>query len=596
MKKIAVSFVFFALLAACTPVREQRWDRRVMTFSAEALQTRTVFSAVGEGGSINVSWSQGDTIGIWCSTSGRGNYPYMASPQKEDASRAVFDAVNEGMMFLYSGTPSTYYAYYPYNEGNDNTPVMTFRVPQSQVQAAAGDPSFLGGVQPFRSAPVNVSGSDAQASFAFTPVLSTVHLALKMDEGETIAIPVRRVKLVSKTAALSSCVVTLDLTKEDSSPVAVDGNNEVTLGFTTLPVLDKEAASDIWLAVLPGKHENGLICEVTAVDGSVATKSLPAVTFSGGNSYSCPLSFSVSDFVNLNPFDIIPSSLTAQAGVPVSFAFQGSAASVDFWSGEKFHDYEYKERERVEVSPLNVSFKHAISAGTQNNHPLLKLSHDFNGTMTEENILAATWEDISGNFTFATENLGTDNPITTNIATYEKYFVDSGEYDISSYLASGGAAYLAFFWHADKYDADIQNTRTVSYITRFCVGDWEMSAGTLSLVWDNDKWSGVSASNTPAWQTPKNTVPNYPAFRFMSEFRPASERDAYAVANEPFVADVNQWGYDTPLAVQGETEPTPAIWRYTFETPGVYEVVFEASCPTLSGDNTEIRKFTITVM
>ncbi len=595
MKKILFTISVLLLAASCGVKEPAAWQTEPMRFTATASGTRTAFSATG--GNLTVAWSPDDTIGIWSSASTRGNFPYTAEVSKTDPTAALFSAVSEETMFLFDGSACTYYAYTPWRGGVTSAPTVTFPLPALQTQASEGDVAHLHALQLFRAAPVTVSGSSAQADFQFAPAFSTVHLTLKMAPGSPVNVPVRRVKLVSADAPFAGDAVTLDLTNPASTPVAAAGEKEVTLGFGTLPVLDPDHESDAWITVLPGAHASPVKAEVTAIDGSVATVSLPAVTFAAGRSYTRNLVLEVAGFVQAEPFDVAATALTVNAGEALSFNVSGTAAKIDFYSGEKFHDYDYADKDRVETGSLILSFKHAISAGTQNNHPLVKISENYTGEMTEAAILAATWKDLSDHFTFATENLGTDNPITSSKANYDKYFVDSGEYDLAPEFATADSLYVAMFWHADKHDATLGNTRTVSYVTRFRVGDWEMSPAGLTFVWDSDKWSGVSSSNVPMWQTPKTSagVPDYPAFRFMSDFKPTADRDAYAVANEAFKPAKTNHGPDKPFTVQAEGADTPVSWSYTFTEPGTYKAVFVASCPTLTGDKTETRTFNITV-
>ena len=594
MKKLLLLLSVVLLAASCAK-ENNTWNSVPVQFSSFAIGTRTVFSASGS--AVSVTWAQNDTIGVWCSNSNRGNYPYTADVVRTDATKAQFVGVSEDKMFLYDGKACTYYAYYPYNPANGDSPLMAISLPSAQVQAAAGDAAHLA-AQPFKAEPVSVSGENSQVDFSFTPAVSTVHLALKMNDGTTIPVPVRKLRILAADGLLASAKASLDLAAANAAPAATEGEPEVTLTFSTMPSLVPDAKADAYLSVLPGAHAQQLSAEITAIDGSVATVALPAVSFLPGKCYSRELSLALDDFVQAVPFDITPAgSLTVNAGEAISFNIQGAAESIGFYSGEKYHDYVYADADRIESEPLMLSFKHAIAAGTQNNHPYVKVSSDYNGKMTEADILAATWKDISEHFTFATENLGADNPITSSLANYNKYFVNSGEYDLNNEFGPGDSLYVAFFWHADKYDATLVNTRTVSYLTRFCVGDWEMSPATLTLVWDPDKWIGVATGNLPQWQTPKtaNGVPDYPAFRFMADFKPAEDRDAYAVANNAFKYSETNFGHDTPFSVQSGTEETPASYSYTFAEPGTYTVVFVASCPTLSGPKTETRSFNITV-
>ncbi len=586
------------LFASCAKQEPASWQSAAVRFSASVPETRTVFKPSSSG--VTVTWAQDDTIGIWSSNTTRGNFPYVAGVNKTDATKAQFSVVSEDKMFLYDGTSCTYYAYWPYDPAqNEVTPELRFSLPALQRQAAAGDVSHLSGLSIFRADPVTVSGADAQADFAFRPALSNIHLALAMDAGQTLSVPVRKVRLVSADADLSATSASIDLRTAGAAPAVAEGSKDVTLSFDTMPALTTAGNADAYLAVVPGKHQAALTAEITAVDGSVASYSLPAVEFLPGKIYSHEIKVRETDFALAEPFSISASSLNIAAGESVNFTISGAAIGIDFWSGEVYHDYAYAGTDRIEVTHLPMSFKHAISAGTQNNHPLVKVSSDFSGVLTEAAVLSAHWTDISDHFTFASENLGTDNPITTNLATYNKYFVDSGEYDLGNSFGDATSLYVAMFWHADKYDATLLNTRTVSYITRWRVGsDFEISTTSLTFIWNKDAWTagGVTASQVPAWQTPKNDVPTYPAFRFMSDFRPTDARDAYAVINTPFTATKTNHGPDKPQTVQASTEDTPSSFSYTFDQPGTYTVVFEVTLMGLDGSQKKENKtFTVNV-
>ena len=602
MNKTVSALWTLILLAAvaCSRQEESSWTSSVVGFSAEVLSTRTAFSPAGDG-RIAAVWSPGDTIGIWCSNSPRGNYPYEAEIERSDVSKASFGAVSEDRMFLYDGKPATYYAYYPYRPSNGDTPIIKFQLPSVQSQSASGDLSGLPALQPFRAAPVQVSGNDAQVNFAFTPVLSTVHLALRMNDGESVNVPVRMLKLLSDASPLSSQEVSLDLTASDSVPAATGGSDEVTLTFSTLPVLVSGSDSDAYLTVLPGSHSGGLSCEITAIDGSVATVTLPAVNFGSGNSYSRSVSLALSDFVQADPFDITASSLTVKAGEPVTFSMNGSAAKIDFWSGEKFHDYEYSQKDRFEYGDIYMSFLQALLSGGQGDCLKVKISTDYDGTLDEDSILAATWTDITGEFNLDTSISGSGNP--TAASNYGK-FKKSADVAVSDF-AGGKSFRLALFWSALP---DLGG-RTVSWITGLKVWDAD---GVLMNQEDNAFVSGKaiteynpvliegdsygSDTNHCSWYAINGCATSV-CFRFFSTFTltGTAERHAYAVIDNNFTPKQTNLGHDAPVQVQSESDPTPASWNYTFKEPGTYKAVFEASCPTLSGDKTELREFTITV-
>lgn len=603
MRKSVFAITLLVLSAACTRQQDDSvWAPQAVRFTAQDISARTVFSPAEEGG-LSAFWKQDDTIGIWSSGSNRGNYPYVANPVGGDASRASFGMVSEDRMFVYDGTSATYCAYYPYSPSNGNEPVIRFQVPSSQLQAAAGDLSMLSGLQPFRADPVSISGDNAQVDFSFRPVLSTVHVALRMNDGETVNVPVKMVKLLSDASALSSPEVTLDLADKAARPQAAGGSGEVSLAFGTMPVLVSGTDADAYLTVLPGAHAAGLTCEVTAIDGSVAKVALPAVTFGPGNSYSRSISLALSDFVQAEPFDISASSLTVNAGEPVTFGIQGAAARINFWSGEKYHDYEYSSKDRFEYGDIYMSFLQALLSGDgrQGDCLKVKLSTDYDGSLDEDSILDATWTDMTEAFGLDTSISSSGNP--TAASNYGKY-KKSTDVAVSDY-AGGKPFRLALFWSALP---DLGG-RTVSWITGLKVWD---SSGVLMDQEDNTFVSGKalteynpvviegasygSDSNHCSWYGISGCATSN-CFRFFSAFTltGTAERHAYAVIDNLFTPAQTGLGHDSPLQVQSESDPTPSSWSYTFTEPGTYKVVFEASCPTLSGDKTELREFTITV-
>lgn len=593
MKKILFSISALFLLLSCTEQIDSPWTGNAVQFSAEAVSTRTVFSATGN--NISTVWAPEDTIGIWCSGNNRGNYPYTAVVDKSSQNKAVFEKVREDMMFYYDGTESTYYAYYPYRAYNGNTPLISFALPSLQIQEAAGDVNHLRDVQPFRAQPVKISGSNSQVLFAFSPVLSTIHIGLKMEAGTEIAVPVKKVKLISADSPLTSSKVSLDLSDGNSVPSVESGVLESSLMFSSMPQLNTYSSADTYLTVLPGKHEQGINVEITAVDGSVATVLLPAVAFLGGKSYSQSLTLALDDFVQPVPFDIAPAgSLTVNAGEEISFNIYGSASKIDFWSGEMYHDYAYSSKDRI-LPPdiIWMSFLQALFSGGQPDCLDIKLSTDYDGTLTEAAIQKATWQDISDDFNLVKQIETSGNPNTA--ANYYKFRATS-EVPVSNY-ADGKPFRIALFWHAYPD----QGGRTVSWITGIKLWDkngtlMEQQKSTNPVIIEGASY-GSDTNHCSWYDIPSGELTNN-CFRFFSTFTltGTAERHAYAVLDNEFQAKGKNVGRDTPVIVQSPTEDTPSIYSYSFAEPGTYEVVFSSTCMTLSGVKSETRSFTVTVL
>lgn len=594
MKKIFYSISVLLIAVSCSVQERDEWIQEPVRFSASGISTRTAFSADGD--KLNVVWAKDDTIGIWSSSSNRGNYPYTAAVNRNDATSAQFSMVSEDMMFLYDGSACTYYAYYPWRSGVSATPVVHTSLPSSQVQARAGDASHLVPLNLFRAAPVSVSGSSAQADFSFRPAYSILHFALGLDPAETINVPIRRIKLSSEGAPLAAESISLDLSDDASLPVVTGPSGEVSLSFGTMPELSVAAASDAWLTVLPGAHAAPLVAEITAIDGSVASVNLPAASFAPGKSYSRNVALKVSDFAQAVPFDITAPSLTVNAGEAITFNIQGTASGIGFWSGETYHDYQYSDKDRVEFSNVYMSLRQALLSGGQGDCLDIKLSTDYDGTLTETAILESTWIDMTDDFNLDTSISGSGNP--NSGSNYSK-FKKSAEVAVSDY-AGGKPFRIVLFWHA----LPDMGGRTVSWITGIKVWNdkevlmnQENSKGTNPVLIEGASY-GNDSSHCGWYDITANGAETTNCFRFFSTFTltGTAQRHAYAVIDDEFQAESLNKGHDTPFTVQAPSADTPSSWSYTFEQPGTYTVVFEASCPTLSGPHTETRTFNITVL
>ena len=113
-------------------------------------------------------------------------------------------------------------------------------------------------------------------------------------------------------------------------------------------------------------------------------------------SVSCREQFEVVDDVN---FDVTTKAVTFKVGEPVRFTFSGNTDFITFYSGEKGHDYAFKNKDRITEGSMVFSFLTNTGAGTSGfpNPSVVPISYstDFSGEYTEEAVRAATWIDIT---------------------------------------------------------------------------------------------------------------------------------------------------------------------------------------------------------
>ena len=114
----------------------------------------------------------------------------------------------------------------------------------------------------------------------------------------------------------------------------------------------------------------------------------------------------------------------------------GIADRVDFWSGEEGHDYAYAEKDRMQEPDMTMNFMMLLNSGTQRRPAKVMYSTDFDGTMTQEGILAATWTDVSDRFDMEKPVHGVD-PALRVVAVSAR-----GELDAADFTARGFAGCL----------------------------------------------------------------------------------------------------------------------------------------------------------
>lgn len=306
--------------------------------------------------------------------------------------------------------------------------------------------------------------------------------------------------------------------------------------------------------------------------------------------------------------DIKVSTLECKAGEPIAFEFSGDAETLDFWSGEPGHDYQFINGGKPESAQMYMQFRTYKVAGAQRDNLKIKYSADFNGVMDEDNILKATWTDISSRFTWPDVIQPSGNP-NSSATTYANY-VKSGNVLVTDCYEDTKQVYFAMFWEIEPYDAEKGNTRTVAWVSGWQVsalytsGDPEMifdleeSTETEKVVEIVEGASYGSDTNHCGWYSTGNFTADLKwHFRFFSDFRPAEGRKAYALTKQPVIRGSKITGADTPHRIKTNMQNSlPATWSYTYAQPGTYNVVFVIGTLDENGaQKTETKEFTIVV-
>lgn len=596
-RTILFSTILAVLLAGCTMVEpntlQGAGDEGLVKFTANTA-TSKVSIAVGEQTPV-LAWEAGDQVGIFdLAEDGSRNYCYNVTPA-EDAT--LCNLLPNSAQKAYYGTheEQTFYAYYPYDaEASEMACEFPVALSRVQTQSESGDIQHLKELN-FMAAQTTITDGDA-ANLEFESIFAFVRFDVLLKEEYDVNIKQLRLKSTATPLAMASG--TIDLT--DGYILPVEANNDITLAVEDYLVINNTTAQQGYMMVLPGSHAEGeLLVEVVAIDNSVATVALPAVTFKANGYYERVVEVSVDDFVQGEPFDIAAESLTGTVGEPVVFSISGVADSIGCYTGEEGHDYDFRNTDRyIYDKELLMSFVSAYASGNQysvhDDLLKLKVSSDFSGVYTEEEILAATWTDI-------TELV--ELPETTVKNWYENT-KESGEVNLTPYLPDNKTIHIAFFYHVEPYDSTLNNGRVVAYILDFFVTSRSESGEDTAII--SDTVEGTGEINLVVGESYEDD-PKHPEFkkdgtygygnyfRLWSDFQPTTDRYAYMVTKA--VAPVSQnLGPDTAIVVQSATDQPVSEYSYTFNEAGTYEVVFVAHSVSLTGEAVEeVKTFTITI-
>jgi len=129
----------------------------------------------------------------------------------------------------------------------------------------------------------------------------------------------------------------------------------------------------------------------------------------------------------------------------VRFAFTGNPWYLTFYSGEPYHQYEYRDRTSEKGKP-QLFFNSAQTTGSQANTLKVLVSTDFSGVYDSTNVYNANWTDITSKVILATNST----------------VVESGNIDLSSFITDDHPVYVAFKYTGNKSTA--QRTWTIKLV------------------------------------------------------------------------------------------------------------------------------------
>ena len=606
---------------------------QAVCFSAGEPTTRTEVGT-NDDRTLAITWAEADEVGIYGRKDDRSsgdNYAYTATPYKSDATRCSFSASDTYQLFTWTKNAAQgFYDYYPYTKIDDRTPnpeAHPFSLPALQTQSEGNSPAHIARYGLMTAAPVNIPAgtvSEGAIQFNFANIFSIVELRFKMTADCAIAsVPVKQVRLLSDAAALAIPAGTIDLTRtiDPEAELPVVGEEEsqsLTLTFDTNLAVTKTDYVSAYLVAAPGTHPAGTLrLEITAIDNSIYGYTIPEqVTLHPNRHYTKSYELSLDEFILSDEFEAEIPVLSCKVGEPLTVSMTGIADRVDFWSGEEGHDYAYAEKDRMQEPDMTMNFMMLLNSGTQRHPAKVMYSTDFDGTMTQEGILAATWTDVSDRFDMTKPIHGVDPGYPAAGASTKPY--DAGTADCTDWFSGeGNSCWIAFFYHVDKFDANYTdpetgtagNGRTYFYSYDMWVRAQYKSESSYTEIYRQKYAEGVSDPGYPTFVQGSTfdsgdaanpfrllSYTGYPyVLRLGAAFRPTVDKDSYLVMPKLTRPEAKNVGKDSPFVIKASDDEQPASYQYTFTAPGTYEVAVVGTVQTLGGEKQILLRKSVSV-
>ncbi|MGJ7029621.1 DUF5017 domain-containing protein [Niabella hirudinis] len=330
-------------------------------------------------------------------------------------------------------------------------------------------------------------------------------------------------------------------------------------------------------------------------------------------------------------FDVTTTELTVKAGTPAVFKFTGKAATLAFYPGEVYKDYNYKDGRSIDVAGkgLTLAFSNGVAAGspagTQVRQFSILLSTDFNGNYNDfAAVKAATWVNITDSFILAAS--------ATMVATRTV--------DLSKYVVAGKPVYFALRYINRPQVANGYARQWL--VENFLLKSIDAKIDTTAVTIANQALAGFrivdenpvnakarsTITNTrvtlygPVYKNPADPIydpanpvfdPRNPIYDPKSpQYNPGAVLPVYVPydPNSPYNDPYSEnWAVSAPISL-GVVElgkdwsvpvrtsvysAMPATYSYTYKNPGRYEAVFVAANNTIEDNASVVKKVIMNV-
>lgn len=287
-------------------------------------------------------------------------------------------------------------------------------------------------------------------------------------------------------------------------------------------------------------------------------------------------------------FEVVVRTAAVRPGEPVVFDFSGSADYISFYSGAPYADYACREGRTVTPGwETGLSFDTEITAGEQSDQLSVLVTDKFNGDYNDyDNLVRTDWTDITGWFHLADG----------------KGQTPSTEQDLSAFASPGRPIYLAFRYRTRPQAVNGTASRWVVSGLKIVNRTEELGKVVLYDLLNAgfrlvDPFSRTeAASRTAVSQTQLAMQGNLYGPDPEGVIQGIDiETEHWVISRAMDMTSARDLGPDRCVSIKGFTQPVPSGYTHVYETPGVYDAVFVASCQSLEESREVVRTVRITV-
>lgn len=251
----------------------------------------------------------------------------------------------------------------------------------------------------------------------------------------------------------------------------------------------------------------------------------------------------------------------------VRFSFTGNPWYLTFYSGEPYHNFEYRDRVTASGTP-QLQFTSYMQSGTQKNTLRLLISTNFSGIYDSTNIYQAIWTDITDKIKLSG---GSDNT-PSGVADLSAFINDNPVYLAFKYTGAAGSTQRTWTIKSVALNNVLKDSTSYSVL-----GIAESSLGFRSVPM---KAPGV------AWTVSSSQLQIKGATGTTS-----TEAEGWVVSKPLNLTKVTP---DTGVPLKNMTTAL-LFYNYIYETAGNYKATFVASNINRYDDKNNIEEVSITV-